>query len=41
MSQKRTLEEILAVTGLPVKYYEYIGTKKEYIVYNEEAEQFL
>lgn len=41
MSQKRTLEEILAVTGLPVKYYEYIGTKKEYIVYNEEAEQLV
>ena len=32
---RKTLEE----TGLPVKPYEYKGTKPEYIVYNEEDER--
>ena len=32
---RKTLEE----TGLPVKSYEYKGTKPEYIVYNEEDER--
>lgn len=32
---KTTLEQ----TGLPVKPYEYKGTKTEYIVYNEEDER--
>lgn len=31
--------EQAASIGLPVKYYEYAGTKDTYIVYNEEYEQ--
>lgn len=33
------LEATLKKTGLPVKSYEYKGTKTEYIVYNEEDER--
>lgn len=33
------LERTLEPLGLPVKYFEYAGTKPEYIVYNEEVEQ--
>lgn len=33
------LKDTLEGTGLPVAYYYYRGTKPEYIVYNEEAEQ--
>ena len=33
------IENILKTVGIPVKYYEYSGTGKEYIVYNEELEQ--
>lgn len=33
------LEDALKLIGVPVKYYEYLGTEKNYIVYNEEAEE--
>lgn len=33
------IEEILKTLELPVGYFEYLGTKKEYIVYNEEMER--
>lgn len=39
MNSAEKLEEVLKKTGLPVKYYEYGGTKQEYIIYNEEAEE--
>ncbi len=39
MSSDQILEQVLQGMGLPVKYYEYLGSEKEYIVYNEEAEE--
>lgn len=39
MRTDERLEQALAPVGLPVKYYEYAGTKDTYIVYNEEYEQ--
>lgn len=39
MRTNEILEQVLAPVGLPVKYYEYAGTKDSYIVYNEEYEQ--
>lgn len=39
MTSAKKLETALKEIGIPVKYYEYLGTKDEYIVYNEEAEQ--
>lgn len=39
MSSSEILENALKTAGLPVKYYEYEGTKPEYVVYNEEAEE--
>lgn len=39
MRSDRKIEQVLQETGIPVKYYEYAGTKETYIVYNEETEQ--
>lgn len=39
MKSYQLLEDALKSIGLPVKYYEYLGTEKSYIVYNEEAEE--
>lgn len=39
MRSDEMLEQALAPVGLPIKYYEYAGTKDSYIVYNEEYEQ--
>lgn len=33
------LQEALEQTGVPVKQYEYKGTRTEYIVFNEEDER--
>ena len=38
MNLSEHLEKTLEGVGVPVKYYEYAGTKEEYILYNEEAE---
>lgn len=35
----KRLETTLKTVGLPVKYYEYLGTAEIYVVYNEEAEE--
>lgn len=39
MRTDERLEQALVPVGLPVKYYEYAGTKDTYIIYNEEYEQ--
>ena len=39
MKSDELLKETLSKTSLPVKPYEYKGTKPEYIVYNEEDER--
>ncbi len=39
MRSNEILEQELNKMGVPVKYYEYAGVEKTYIVYNEEAEQ--
>ena len=39
MRSDELLEQTLKQTGLPVKYYEYEGTKTGYIIFNEEAEE--
>ncbi|MDO4553705.1 MAG: hypothetical protein Q4B70_01000 [Lachnospiraceae bacterium] len=39
MRSDELLQETLETTGLPVKQYEYKGTKSEYIVFNEEDER--
>ena len=38
MRSDEKLEQALIPAGLPVRYYEYAGTKETYIVYNEEHE---
>lgn len=38
MKSDEMLQEILEQAGLPVRQYEYKGTKPAYIVYNEEDE---
>lgn len=35
----KMLESVLEPVGLPVKYFEYLGTQNQYVVYNEEAEE--
>lgn len=39
MLSDEILKTTLEKTGLPVKPYEYKGTKAEYIIYNEEDER--
>lgn len=39
MSSDKLLQQALEATGLPVKQYEYKGTKAEYILFNEEDER--
>lgn len=39
MKTEELLKSTLEKTELPVKEYEYIGTKPEYIVFNEEVEK--
>ena len=39
MKSDEILQETLEQTGIPVKPYEYKGTKPEYIVFNEEDER--
>lgn len=39
MKSDELLQQTLEVTGLPVKQYEYKGTKPEYILFNEEDER--
>lgn len=39
MRSDKMLESVLEPVGLPVKYYEYLGSSELYIVYNEEAEE--
>lgn len=39
MKSDRILQQTLERAGLPVKLYEYKGTKSEYILYNEEDER--
>lgn len=39
MKTYELLEQALRKARIPVKYYEYEGAAREYIVYNEEVEQ--
>lgn len=39
MKSDQLLQQTLEKTGLPVKQYQYKGTKPEYIVFNEEDER--
>ena len=39
MRSDELLQQTLEATGLPVKQYEYKGTKSEYILFNEEDER--